>query len=56
MYNDMSTLFAIFLINIEMRRMRPCLLYVKLFFEHTEDMVQSISRTVSINIPRQIAI
>ena len=56
MHHDMSILFAIFLVSIEMRRMTPCLLEVKLFFGHTEHIVQSISCKVSINIQRQIAI
>jgi len=53
MHNDMSTLFAICLVSIEMR---PSLLYVKQFFGDTEHMVQSISCKVSINIQRHIAI
>jgi len=53
MHHDMSILFAIFLVSIEMR---PCLLEVKLYFGHTEHIVQSISCKVSINIQSQIAI
>ena len=56
MHHDMSILFAIFIVSIEMRRMRPCLLEVKLFFGHTEHIVQSISYKVSVNIQSQIAI
>ena len=56
MHHDMSILFAIFLVSFEMRRMRPCLLEIKLFLEHTEHIVQSISCKVSINIQSQIAV